>query len=1229
MFNTIITGLIGLSLVMGFISVHDIRQDNLAEESLGLAISLPYQGGTGTSTKPSADQILIGGDTANKYDVKTLTAGTNITIATSSGAITISGTGGGGGGGSGTVSTSTSETAGGVPYWTSTSGTPALLGEIATTTLSGGTGITVTGTLGVLLGGTNSTLTLDATGDWTGTFDGQEGSYYLDADNLTNFGNQFFTFFNATTTDALSEGSTNFYYTEARFNSSANASTTIGHNLVTVTDSTTVDLTLAGQDITADGLYTGGTNLTLTGSDFAVDDAFLINDGDDTTTGNLTVVQDIITGTKNLTDYAGFYNGTFKESFNATTTSNGTVITLTIADSATYTGGLTMRFSDGDTTLTTATTTILTAGSDTSPTENFVYILQSNKDNIVVTTTDWGGLTEEHIKIGYFLCPSATFVQTEGCYVNQNWNDHATNGDNQGHLSHIGERDRFSGAVYHSGIDANGTDGYLTPTASNVEFKSTSGIVYQAHGHTIPAYDTSTGDVVLVKNWSGDSYHNITNLFDIVNDSTGSSIGNNKYFNLTVWAVANKTGQFDPVMINLPSGSYNSQSTAENDTSGFDDLTIPAEFKTQSSTGVLIARLTIQMGTTWDVVSTVDLRGLSPQAASGGTASGNLVNFIDNTFTIEDESDATKILAFEVSGVTTGNTRTLTVPDANGTMALTADLHSAVTMSGTPDYITLSGQDIVRGIVDIGDDTNLAGTANQITLTGDTLSLASPLTLPTGTTTATNVHVTGDLQVDGVLFAPVTITSTGNLNVGGDLVVTGSNTATHFIANSASATSTFAGGLTVDTSKFFVDPDAGRVGVGTAAPEALIFEMAGAAVGGSPNASGDDVIIRGYNVGLSFLSPNTNQQTVLFGDADDNDIGGFFYTHSTDAMTLRTNGIQSVLMDSTNSMTLANGELIVQGTGDSSFVGNVGIGTTSPSDVLSVTGDVSFSEGTNYRNFYWDATNGYLGIGTTSPNQQLTIQGTGSKIAVTRNNGDHANRPAGTEFQRSRGTVQVPTIVQDGDVIGSFAMRGYDGALYTQAAGFQVKVDGTPGTNDMPGLLEFLTTADGASSWSTRLTIEEDGDFLMNSTTAAVGSDPLCWDSSGASYWGDCSSLLKWKTNLNKLDVGLKEVLQLEPYSFDWKYKDNAVTDGEEYDELIFDQGFIADYVEEVNPLLVDYNQEGELTDINERAIMGAIINAIQDLFTKHNDDTEMLLSRIEALEKKIESLESPNQCTI
>lgn len=69
--------------------------------------------------------------------------------------------------------------------------------------------------------------------------------------------------------------------------------------------------------------------------------------------------------------------------------------------------------------------------------------------------------------------------------------------------------------------------------------------------------------------------------------------------------------------------------------------------------------------------------------------------------------------ALDADDISTG-----TVADARiaSTIARDSELHSAVTMSGTPDYITLSGQDIVRGSVDLAADVtgnlpvgNLAG----------------------------------------------------------------------------------------------------------------------------------------------------------------------------------------------------------------------------------------------------------------------------------------------------------------------------------------------------------------------------------------------------------------------------------------------------------------------------------------------------------------------------------------
>jgi hypothetical protein len=64
----------------------------------------------------------------------------------------------------------------------------------------------------------------------------------------------------------------------------------------------------------------------------------------------------------------------------------------------------------------------------------------------------------------------------------------------------------------------------------------------------------------------------------------------------------------------------------------------------------------------------------SAVAITGGTIGGVTITGVDSTTTISDNADSTKKVAFEVSGVTTGTTRTLTIPNASGTIALLADL---------------------------------------------------------------------------------------------------------------------------------------------------------------------------------------------------------------------------------------------------------------------------------------------------------------------------------------------------------------------------------------------------------------------------------------------------------------------------------------------------------------------------------------------------------------------------
>jgi hypothetical protein len=97
-----------------------------------------------------------------------------------------------------------------------------------------------------------------------------------------------------------------------------------------------------------------------------------------------------------------------------------------------------------------------------------------------------------------------------------------------------------------------------------------------------------------------------------------------------------------------------------------------------------------------------DYSALHWAAKAAASAASIGTEFADDTFRIQDEGDATKQIAFQASGITTGTTRTLTVPDASGTLALTSDLvtpvRSSVTTAtlsddATADFTIPSGAD--------------------------------------------------------------------------------------------------------------------------------------------------------------------------------------------------------------------------------------------------------------------------------------------------------------------------------------------------------------------------------------------------------------------------------------------------------------------------------------------------------------------------------------------------------
>jgi hypothetical protein len=108
------------------------------------------------------------------------------------------------GGGSGAIATSSAETAGQLAYWTTTNGTPARLSTVATGTLTCSSGISCTSR--AVIGG-SSAITLDATGNWTGTLDGFEAAALIAAGFSTTSANYWETQQTARTADDLTNNS--------------------------------------------------------------------------------------------------------------------------------------------------------------------------------------------------------------------------------------------------------------------------------------------------------------------------------------------------------------------------------------------------------------------------------------------------------------------------------------------------------------------------------------------------------------------------------------------------------------------------------------------------------------------------------------------------------------------------------------------------------------------------------------------------------------------------------------------------------------------------------------------------------------------------------------------------------------------------------------------------------------------------------------------------------------
>jgi hypothetical protein len=174
-----------------------------------------------------------------------------------------------------------------------------------------------------------------------------------------------------------------------------------------------------------------------------------------------------------------------------------------------------------------------------------------------------------------------------------------------------------------------------------------------------------------------------------------------------------------------------------------------------------------------------------------------------------------------------------------------------------------------------------------------------------------------------------------------------------------------------------------------------------------------------------------------------------------------------------------------------------------------------------------------------------------------------ANNTAGSASYflgyRSRGSIVSPSAVSNGDTLGNIFWGGYDGNSYELAAGITAYVSTTPGNNDMPGALAFLTTPNASTAPTTRMIIDHNGYALIGYASSQgayslqVNSQIFATSATIATSDG------KYKANVVPLTNALSIVTKLNPVQFEWKQ--HPVHN---FDRAQPTVGFIAQEVEQV-----------------------------------------------------------------
>lgn len=230
--------------------------------------------------------------------------------------------------------------------------------------------------------------------------------------------------------------------------------------------------------------------------------------------------------------------------------------------------------------------------------------------------------------------------------------------------------------------------------------------------------------------------------------------------------------------------------------------------------------------------------------------------------------------------------------------------------------------------------------------------------------------------------------------------------------------------------------------------------------------------------------------------------------------------------------------------------------------------------------------------------------------------------------------------VANNTTVGSVVFNGFDGTNYVTAGSIFTAIDGTPGTNSMPGRLMFSTTASGTNLTTERMRISADGKTAMyssgeglwvlvsasggttiplirgynlaTSTTGAGGNPFIVWSNGNVvnlnNSYGAISDI-KLKENIVDASSQWDDIKALQVRNYNLK-------EGQTHTQI----GLVAQEVELVSPGLVTESPDRD-AEGNEIGTVTKSVN-YSVLYMKAVKALQEAMERIETLEAKVASLE-------